>query len=91
MYCRIKKTWDYPKYSCPRKKGPRYFYYYNTGLQNQRFVWKTDNESVTCEKIQESGAQSYGTVTIEFHVVCEQAFSNGADPLRPQDVVRKCT
>ena len=28
--------WDYPKYGCPIKKGAKYFYLHNSGLQNQR-------------------------------------------------------
>ena len=31
----ITKRWNYPKYSVPLKKGSRYFYSYNDGLQNQ--------------------------------------------------------
>ena len=30
------ELYDYPKYSVPYKRGPRYYYSYNTGLQNQR-------------------------------------------------------
>jgi len=30
--------WDFPKYGCPGKQGSSYFYFYNTGLQNQRYV-----------------------------------------------------
>lgn len=34
---RLTKLWNYPKYSCPTKRGSRYFYFKNTGLQNQRY------------------------------------------------------
>jgi prolyl oligopeptidase len=32
---KLTKFWNYPKYSCPFKHGNRYFFFKNTGLQNQ--------------------------------------------------------
>ncbi|XP_066930908.1 prolyl endopeptidase-like [Clytia hemisphaerica] len=32
---RMTKLYDYPKHGCPFRRGNRYFYYHNTGLQNQ--------------------------------------------------------
>jgi prolyl oligopeptidase len=32
---RISKIWNYPKYSAPFKTGGKYFFYKNSGLQNQ--------------------------------------------------------
>lgn len=36
---RITEMWDYPKYSCPYKRGEHYFYYHNSGLQNQSVLY----------------------------------------------------
>lgn len=33
---RLTELWNFPKYSCPFKRGNRYFYFKNAGLQNQR-------------------------------------------------------
>ncbi|XP_064652696.1 prolyl endopeptidase-like [Lineus longissimus] len=42
---RITEMWDYPKYSAPFKRGKRYFYHYNTGLQNQSVMYVQDSLS----------------------------------------------
>ncbi|NEO08410.1 prolyl oligopeptidase family serine peptidase [Moorena sp. SIO3I8] len=36
---RITKLWNYEKYSTPFKKGDRYFYFKNDGLQNQSVLY----------------------------------------------------
>ncbi|XP_041360625.1 prolyl endopeptidase-like [Gigantopelta aegis] len=36
---RITELWDYPKYSCPGRHGDYFYYYYNTGLQNQSVLY----------------------------------------------------
>jgi prolyl oligopeptidase len=40
---RITKLWNYPKYTLPQKKGARYFYSKNDGLQNQSVLYMQES------------------------------------------------
>jgi len=40
---RLTELWDYEKYSSPFKAGGRYYYFYNTGLQNQSALFTQDS------------------------------------------------
>ncbi|XP_056620218.1 prolyl endopeptidase [Triplophysa dalaica] len=40
---RMTELYDYPKYSCPFKRGDRYFHFYNTGLQDQSVLYMQEN------------------------------------------------
>ncbi|KAK0088492.1 hypothetical protein PV325_011793 [Microctonus aethiopoides] len=39
---RLKDLWDFPKYSCPKRHGDKYYYYINSGLQNQSVLYVQD-------------------------------------------------
>src|SRR2546423_4317947 len=39
---RLTKLWDYARYSVPFKENNRYFYFQNTGLQNQSVLYVQD-------------------------------------------------
>jgi prolyl oligopeptidase len=44
---RLTELWDFEKYDAPSREGNRYFFRYNTGLQNQNVFY-------TCESLDES-------------------------------------
>jgi len=42
IQARMTALWDYPKYSVPVKRGDRYFFHKNTGLQDQSVLYRQD-------------------------------------------------
>ncbi|XP_058803391.1 prolyl endopeptidase [Phymastichus coffea] len=39
IHNRLKQLWDFPKYSCPSREGDKYYFFMNTGLQNQSVLY----------------------------------------------------
>ena len=37
---RLEQIWDYPKYSVPFKEGDNYYFFKNSGMQNQSVLYK---------------------------------------------------
>lgn len=40
---KLTKLWNYAKYSCPNKHGDKYYYFKNSGLQNQSILYQQDS------------------------------------------------
>lgn len=43
LRARLTQLWDYEKRGVPRHRGKRYFWYYNSGLQNQYVLYTSTN------------------------------------------------
>lgn len=68
---KLTKFWNYPKYTCASKRGSRYFYSYNSGLQNQNVVYFQNSLEKTEERklfIDPNQFCKDGTISLQFLV-----------------------
>jgi len=62
---RLTALWDYPKYGAPFKKGGRYFFFKNSGLQNQSVLYTQGSLTAEPEVLLDPNALSPdGTVAL---------------------------
>jgi prolyl oligopeptidase len=66
---RLSKIWNYPKYGAPFRKGSRYYYYKNDGLQNQSVLYYMEELGgeahvfIDPNTLSEDGTTSLGSVS----------------------------
>ena len=62
---RLTALWDYPKYGAPFKKGGRYFFFKNAGLQNQAVLYTQRSLAAEAEELLDPNTLSPdGTVAL---------------------------
>lgn len=62
---RLTALWNYPKYSVPRRKGERYFWQKNDGLQNQAVLYRQSDLEAAPEMVLDPNRLSEdGTVAL---------------------------
>jgi prolyl oligopeptidase len=74
MENRLTALWNYPRYGTPSKKGGRYFYYYNDGLQNHNILYTMEDLDEEAEILLDPNEFSDdGTVALASLSVSENA------------------
>jgi prolyl oligopeptidase len=67
---RLTELWDYPKYSAPYKRGDRYFFSKNDGLQNQAVLYMQKSlDSEPSEVIDPNKLSEDGTAALTNEIV----------------------
>ncbi|KAL8591735.1 hypothetical protein ACOMHN_032277 [Nucella lapillus] len=65
---RVTQRWDYPKYGCPKKRGDKYYYFHNTGLENQSVMYVQDSlASEATVYFNPNKLSSQGTISLRSH------------------------
>ncbi|GAV56699.1 Peptidase_S9 domain-containing protein/Peptidase_S9_N domain-containing protein [Cephalotus follicularis] len=71
---KITKQFDHPRYEAPFKRGNKYFYFHNTGLQAQNVLYVQDSLNGEAEVLLDPNALSEdGTVSLNTLSVSEDA------------------
>ena len=71
---RLTELWDYEKYSTPFRRGDRYFYFKNDGLQNQSVLYILPNlEAEPRELLDPNRLSSDGTIALAGLALSEDA------------------
>lgn len=71
---RITALFDYPKYDCPFKRGNKYFYFHNTGLQAQSVLYIQDDLKGEAEVLLDPNKLSDdGTIALSISAFSENA------------------
>ena len=69
---RLTELWDYPKYGAPFKKGGRYFFFKNSGLQNQSVLYTQSSLTAEPEVLLDPNTlSSDGTVALSILAFAE--------------------
>ena len=69
---RLTELWDYPKYGAPFKKGGRYFFFKNSGLQNQSVLFTQSSLTAQPEVLLDPNTPSSdGTVALSILAFAE--------------------
>jgi prolyl oligopeptidase len=70
MKDRLTEIWDYPRFSVTFKKGDRYFYFMNTGMQNQSVLYMQESLEAEAEVLLDPNELSDdGTVALSNYAV----------------------
>jgi len=71
---RITALFDHPRYDCPFKRGDKYFYFFNTGLQAQSVLYIQDKLEAEAQVLLDPNKLSEdGTVALSISEVSENA------------------